>query len=174
MDCSEIRAGFIGYIDGDLSDDERLRVELHVAQCYDCREELDEIGRLLELSDAALKHPSPVDRFEDLRVRLADAEPAPVPMPPRPRLRVREMLVRLAVAAIVIALIAASPFLIRGARRLLAPTEGAATLGSGAGVELPFRVPFLEKKLKMENQAAEWATTGRDTEEETDISSSNW
>ncbi len=173
MDCSEIREGFIGYIDGDLSDDEKLRVELHVAECYDCREELDEIGRLLELSEAALKHPSPVDRFEDLKVRLTDAEPAPIPMPPRPKLRVREMLVRLAVAAIVIALIAASPLLIRGARRLLAPVEGTATLGSGAGVDLPFRLPFVEKKLKMENEAAEWATTGRDTEE-TDTSSSNW
>ena len=173
MDCSEIRAGFIGYIDGDLSGDERLRVELHVAECYDCREELDEMGGLLELSDAALKHPCPVDRFEDLKARLADAEPAPIPMLPRPRLRVREALLKLAVAAVVIALIAASPFFIRGAKRLFTPLEGMTALGNGAAVELPFKWPFVEKKLKMENEAAEWATTGRD-KEETDTSSSTW
>jgi predicted anti-sigma-YlaC factor YlaD len=172
MDCIEIRAGFVGYIDGDLSGDEKLRVELHVAQCYDCREELDEMGRLLELSDAALKHPCPVDRFEDLKARLAEAEPAPIPMLPRPRLRVREALLKLAVAAVVIALIAASPFLIRGAKRLFTPIEGTTALGNGAAVKLPFRLPFVEKKLKMQNDVAEWATTGRD-KEETDTSSSN-
>jgi len=132
MDCIEIRAGFVGYIDGDLSGDERLRVELHVAECYDCREELDEMGRLLELSDAALKHPCPVDRFEDLKARLPDAEPAPIPMPSRPRFRVREVLLKLAVAAMVIALIAASPILINGARRLFTPIEGTTALGNGA------------------------------------------
>ena len=173
MDCSEVRAGFIGYIDGDLSGDEKLRIELHVAECYDCREELDEIGRLLELSDAALKHPRPVDRFEDLSERLAEAEPEIIPLPRRPKLRVREVLYKLAVAAIVIAVIAASPIIIKGAKRLLTPLEeGTTTLGNGAGVDLPFRMPFIEKKLKMEDQAAEWATTGRD-KEETDTSSSN-
>ena len=173
MDCIEIRARFIGYIDGDLSGDERLRVEVHVAQCYDCREELDEMGRLLELSDAALKHPCPVDRFEDLKARLEDAEPAPIPMPPRPRLRVRETLLKLAVAAVIIALIAASPFLIRGAKRLFTPIEGTTALGNGAAVKLPFRLPFVEKKRKMENEVAEWATPG-DNEEGTDTSSSTW
>lgn len=173
MDCSQIKMGFIGYIDGDLSEDEKLRVELHVAQCYSCREELDEIGRLLELSDAALKHPSPVDRFEDLKERLADAEPELIPVPRRPKLRAREVLYKLAVAAIVIALIAASPFLIRGAKRLFTPLEeGTTTLGNGTDVDLPFNMPFVERKLRMEQEIADWSTTG-DDKEETDTPSSN-
>jgi len=173
MDCNQIRAGLVGYIDGDLSGDDKLRVELHVAECYDCREELDELGRLLELSDAALKHPCPVDRFEDLKVKLADAEPAPIPMPPRPRLRFREALLKLAAAAVVIALIAASPSLVRVAKRMFTPIEGAAALGNGAAVNLPFRLPFVEKKLKMQDDVADWATPG-DKEEEIDTHQPSW
>ena len=156
MECSELRTEFVGYIDGDLSDEERLRVELHIAQCYSCKEDLDELGRLLELSGAALKHPCPADRFEELKERLASAEPTYNPMPPRRKLRVREVLYKLAIAAIIIAVIAASPFLIRGAIRLFAPLEGTATLGNGADVDLLFRLPFIEQKLKVQQEVTEW------------------
>jgi len=165
MECSEIRAGFVGYIDGDLSDDERLCVESHVAQCYRCREELDELGRLLELSDAALKHPYPVNRFEDLKKRLADAEPAPIPAALRPKPRLREAIFKLAVATVIIALIAVSPLLVRGAKRLFTPLDGNATLSSGTGVDLPFNLPSVEQKLEMEREVTQWSATGNESEQ---------
>lgn len=35
-----------GYLDGDLPDEERVRVELHLADCHQCRAELADIRRL--------------------------------------------------------------------------------------------------------------------------------
>jgi len=166
MQCSDIQAEFISYIDGDLSEDDRLRVELHIAECYGCREQLDELGRLLELCGDVMEHPCPLDRFGELKERLASAEPGYDPVPRRPQLRRREILYKLAVAAIIIAVIAASPFLVRGAKRLFSPLEGtAATLGSGTGVDLPFTLPFLQQRLKFQEEVSEWsvtATAGRD------------
>lgn len=154
MSCSEVRARLMNYIDEDLSDEERLFVELHIHQCYACREELDELGRLLELCGAALRHPYPHDRFEELKQRLASAEPQYKPVLFRRNLRTRDVLYRLAVAAVIIAVIAASPFLVKGFIRLFRPLEDSAVLadnGLGLGrLHLPFELPFVEQKRKIE------------------------
>jgi anti-sigma factor RsiW len=168
MECSDIQVEFIGYIDGDLSEEDRLRVELHTAECYACREQLDELGRLLEVCGAVMEHPCPVDRFDELKGRLASEEPELTSVPRRPALRRREMRNKLAVAAIVIAMIAASPFLVRGAKRLFSPLDGTATLGNGTGVDLPFRLPLIEQRLKFQEEVTEWAVTATGGRDDTD------
>ena len=160
MDCRDIQADFIRYLDDDLSQEERLRVELHIAGCYRCREELDELGRLLELCGDVIEHPCPVDRFDELRERLASAEPEYTPVPRRPELRRRELVSKLAIAAAIIGALVASPLLIKGARLLFSPAQGTATLANGTTVEFPIRVPFLEEKLKLQEEVAEWAISG--------------
>ncbi len=160
MDCSEIQADFVRYMDGDLSEEERLQVELHVAECYSCREQLDELARILEVCGDVMEHPCPVDRFDELTERLASVEPPYTPVPRRPELRRRELLRKLAVAAVIIAALAASPLLVKGARLLFSPVQSTATLGNGTGVAFPIRIPFLEEKLKFQEEVAEWSITG--------------
>ena len=156
MDCSEVQARFVDYIDGDLSEEDGLSVELHVAECYACREELDELGKILELCGAALEHPCPTNRFEKLQERLASAEQQYDFVAPRRKLRVRELLVKLAVAAVIIGLIGASPFLVKRAKRLFAPLEQPAVLGNGGDLErlrLPLKLRLTGRKRAMEEQA---------------------
>jgi anti-sigma factor RsiW len=172
MDCRDIQADFIRYIDDDLSEEEKLRVELHVAECYGCRERLDELGRLLEVCGAVMEHPCPVDRFDELRQRLASVDPPYTPVPRRPELRRRELIRKVAVAAVIIAALAASPLLVKGARLLFSPVQGTATLGNGTGIAVPFRVPFLEEKLKLQEEVAEWAITGSGDRDESSSRSS--
>jgi len=160
MDCRDIQSDFVRYLDDDLPEEERLRVELHVGECYGCREQLDELAKLLEVCGDVIEHPCPVDRFDELRGRLASVDPPCTPVPRRRELRRRELLRKLAIAAVIIAALAASPLLVRGARQLFSPVQGTATLGNGTGVTVPFRVPFLEERLKLQEEVAEWSITG--------------
>jgi|GEM_PF-899561 len=166
MDCRDIQADFIRYLDDDLSEEEGLRVELHIAECYRCREQLDELGRLLEACRDVIEHPCPVDRFDELRQRLPSVDPPYTPVPRRPELRRRELIRKLAVAAVIVAALAASPLLVKGARLLFSPVQNTATLGNGTGVAVPFRVPFLEEKLRLQEEVAEWSITGSSERDE--------
>ena len=115
------------------------------------------MGRLLELCEAALRHPCPQDRFEELKERLASDEPQYSPIVPRRKAKPREVLFKLAVAAAIIAVLATSPLLIRGVMRLFEPREDSATLaGNGAGLgrlHLRFELPFVERRRKIEEEA---------------------
>jgi anti-sigma factor RsiW len=133
--CGDIRTKLIDYVDEDLSHDERLSVELHVAKCYSCREEVEELARLLELCGAVLRHPNPRDRFEQLKEQLVSEEPQYEPVPPEWGRRRRKRWHKLAVAAAIIIVLAAAPFLVKGVVRLLAPVEDPAALtGDGSSL----------------------------------------
>lgn len=152
-DCGEIRTKLIDYVEDDLSQEDKLSVELHVAQCYACREELDELGRLLEVCGAALQHPSPSDRFKELKLRLESGEPQYDPVLPRPGSRRSSAWHKLAVAAVVIVVLAAAPFLVKGVIRLFSPVDNSATLaGDGTDVGplryLLERAHFLEQSTE--------------------------
>lgn len=158
-DCGEIRTKLLDYVEEDLSLEDKLSVELHVAQCYACREELDELGRLLEVCGAALQHPNPSDRFEELKLRLEAGEPQYDPVLPRRGSRRRSAWQRLAVAAVLIVVLAAAPFLVKGVIRLFSPVENSATL-AGDGTDVgPFRY-LLERAHFLRRSAEETASNG--------------
>lgn len=67
--CPEDVLGWIlGYVDGTLSADERLRVEGHVAVCTECRRELDLIAGLPVELDFELPDPGRV--FDEILARI--------------------------------------------------------------------------------------------------------
>lgn len=63
MSCHEIEALLDEYVDEELSPDERLRVEHHLAGCSACRRATDEIRSLV---DAASKLPRAISPVRDL------------------------------------------------------------------------------------------------------------
>lgn len=153
--CGEIRAKLADYVDEGLSDEERLEVEVHIARCYVCREDVEELARLLELCGAALRHPNPRERFEELKQRLASEEPQYDPVVPRRELRNRRTWHKLAVAAVIIVVLAAAPFLVKGVMRLMAPVEDSAALaGNGTDVgrlrQLLEKTPFFKRASSVE------------------------
>jgi len=152
-DCDEIRTKLIDYVEDDLSQEDKLSVELHVARCYACREELDELGRLLEVCGAVLRHPSPNDRFEELKLRLESDQPQYDPVVSRRELSRRSAWHKLAVAAVVIVVLAAAPFLVKGVIRLFSPVENSATL-AGDGTDVgPLR--YLLERAHLLRQSTE-------------------
>jgi len=133
MDCSDVRSRFIDYIDGDLDERDRRSVESHVAECYLCKEEFADLENMLRLCKDALRHPHPVDRFDELRTRLPSAGTRYRPAVFRRRLRVSEMVYRLAVAALVAFMVAVSPAAVKGTKWLFSPLPEPGALSNGSG-----------------------------------------
>ena len=46
MDCREIRLNLVAYLDGEVDEDERARIEAHLASCPDCAAALVELRAL--------------------------------------------------------------------------------------------------------------------------------
>jgi hypothetical protein len=70
MDCNRIRERLDEFILGGLELPGRAMVAMHVANCYECREELHELEVLLNELVPQLRHPLPVDRFGELLVAI--------------------------------------------------------------------------------------------------------
>ena len=51
MACDDHKDQLMGYLDNELSDDQRRRFEEHLAGCPDCARELDEFRRLKAITD---------------------------------------------------------------------------------------------------------------------------
>jgi hypothetical protein len=71
---------------------------------------------------------------------------------PRHRLRVGELLAKLAVAALVVFMVAASPVAVRAARWLFTPLSEPGALSNGASyvrLGLPAERPFLDRRHKI-------------------------
>lgn len=151
--CSDVRAKLVDYIEEELQEEERLFVELHLEKCYACREELEELGKLLEVCGAVLPHPSPRERLDELRQRLASMEPEYEPVPRR-RLTTRQLALRLAVAAVIIAVAIASPFIVKGITRLFAPIEDSASR-AGDGTDIQQIRSLIESSLGEQERGAD-------------------
>lgn len=76
MSCADARELFTPLVDGALTEDERARLDAHLATCADCRGELERWQRTIALIRSAASHRAPAG-FAD-RV-LAAARPAPWP-----------------------------------------------------------------------------------------------
>lgn len=72
-DHSSVPGRLSAYVEGDLSEPERERVERHVSECPDCRDELHSLrqmlGRMLQAPPPA-DNPAPLDIAEAVRARL--------------------------------------------------------------------------------------------------------
>ncbi|MBD3414912.1 MAG: hypothetical protein GF421_10835 [Candidatus Aminicenantes bacterium] len=60
MNCQNIREKFTGYLTGEISKKEKERIQTHVRQCKDCREELESLTEIwTKLGVLKEKQPSP-------------------------------------------------------------------------------------------------------------------
>jgi len=149
MDCSDIRGKFIGYIDDDLSEHDHVLVHDHLAECYLCKEDFDDLDQMLGLCENVLRHPRPVNRFNDLAIQTAAAASRRGRAVPRHKLRVGELLARLAIAAVVVFMVAVSPVAVKAARWLFTPLSEPGALSNGASyvrLGLPVERPFLDRR----------------------------
>ena len=60
-DCQRIQPLISGYIDGEISDEERSQVESHLKQCRQCSQDLADFNRMKEVT-RSMKFPEPTDR----------------------------------------------------------------------------------------------------------------
>jgi len=51
MECEEIQKLMMGYLDKEISDDEKRLVEKHLAECRKCKAEFDSFTQLKEVTD---------------------------------------------------------------------------------------------------------------------------
>lgn len=99
--CSE-RSELAAYIDGELTAREELALELHLATCADCLNELNEQKKLLQALDRALEVEREIEMPADFtRVVVANAE-SRVSGLRRPQERFRALFVCAALFALVI------------------------------------------------------------------------
>lgn len=64
MHCTRFQTDGMRLLDGELSPDEKTQYETHVRECEDCRRELADLGRVVELTNE-LKLRVPDDEFWD-------------------------------------------------------------------------------------------------------------
>lgn len=58
MKCQESKELLMGYLDGELTDQQKQTLEQHLSQCTDCKQELEDFRRLIAVtSDVTLKEP---------------------------------------------------------------------------------------------------------------------
>jgi len=70
-ECGAVRASVGAYVDGQLDDETRARVERHVAGCHRCRREGEEFRRLAALLEDSLA--APARGPDELRQALTSA-----------------------------------------------------------------------------------------------------
>ena len=62
MSCEEFKPMITGYMDGELSAEQRQQMESHLQSCSGCKEELEKLQQLKEdLAMAKLKEPSDIE-----------------------------------------------------------------------------------------------------------------
>jgi anti-sigma factor RsiW len=76
MHCDEIDRRLDRYMEGDLRTTERLCVDVHLAQCYTCRQTLAAYGELNAAVGDILQHPEPSNDFDTLLARIRTSEAA--------------------------------------------------------------------------------------------------
>lgn len=118
MQCEKVRQKFVDYIDDDVRFTERICVEVHVARCYACREELEELTQLRDLCRSAVRHPGMSDGFSQLQGRIAASEALTRSQGVWGSENWRNAVKKLAAAAVVLFVLGISSPLIRQTRSL--------------------------------------------------------
>jgi anti-sigma factor RsiW len=71
--CAEVLASLSNYVDGELADDVRQRIEAHVIRCTNCERFGGMFGQVVRAVRSQAAHPDDAAAFERLRRRLGDA-----------------------------------------------------------------------------------------------------
>jgi anti-sigma factor RsiW len=146
MDCKDIQARLVRYLDDDLPGEVRRAVEKHLDHCYLCNEELNQIEVVLDRSRDLLQHPAPRSRFGELVPFMRPAGSTRGAVPRRgPRVGRLLSAAALAAAAIVILISLADP--VAHAVRNMVTLADRAFEEPGAGLSLstprPVSMPAL-------------------------------
>jgi hypothetical protein len=72
MNCTHVCSTLVRYLDNDLPAETAREVEEHLDHCFLCQEELHAAVAVQDMCEEALRHPSPRNRFAELRPLLAD------------------------------------------------------------------------------------------------------
>lgn len=64
MSCDKIKELLAGYQDGELDDDQLRLVEAHLAECADCRADLDRLNKVKEVTDKVQYKDLPLEVWE--------------------------------------------------------------------------------------------------------------
>ncbi len=153
MDCPEVREKFLDYLGEELSDGELRAVDLHLARCIFCMEELDEIDKTLRICRTEIRYPSFANRFEELRTCLDAMDLPREVVALRPRRRVGNIFRKVALVAGIVLLIATSPFWMQQGRVLLDSLPDSADLTGAStweGWRLPFVRSFVQHRVNIE------------------------
>ncbi len=153
MKCSKVREKFVDYIDDDVRFSERVSVEVHVARCYACREELDELIALQNVCRSALTYPGLGQGVSALRERIAVREAAMQSVGVWGAENTRNAIRKLAIAAVVLFVLGVTAPWVRQSRSL-SDGKGARThAGEDVREVLTVSVPFILRKNELEQQA---------------------
>ena len=116
MNCARFESRLARYVESDLTLIEARRVEVHLAHCAECREEVHLLADVLPALGAARPLPSPWNGWKDLRRHMHELPPA-LPAPrPRPRASRRAGKLLLAAALALTASLVAAGLASAGAR----------------------------------------------------------
>lgn len=152
MQCARVREKFVDYVDEDVRFTERICVEVHVARCYACREELDELISLRNLCRSAVHHPGIEDGFTALRQRIAEREAVVRSVGVWGSENWRNTVTKLLAAAVVLFILGVSTPLFRYTRGN-ASQPGAATASQSETREvLSVTLPFVMRKQALEDE----------------------
>lgn len=152
MQCTKVREIFVSYLDDDVRFTERICVEVHVARCYGCREELEELRSLQEHCRAALSHPGIKNGFSALKARISEQEALACSRGVWGAENWRNAAAKFAAAAIVLVVLGLSPPFLRHTRSLAGRVREVIGESGPSATGVPLlSAPFVEHKIEIEN-----------------------
>jgi anti-sigma factor RsiW len=153
MKCSKVREKFIDYVDDDVRFSERIGIEVHIARCYACREELDELMNLQELCRSAVKFPGLGPGVSALHERIAVREAALQSVGVWGAESSRNAIKKLAIAAIILFVLGVGAPLVFQFRSTMNDTSHARQTKSDVREVLTVSIPFILRKNELEYEA---------------------
>jgi anti-sigma factor RsiW len=154
MQCAKVREKFVDYVDEDVRFTERICVEVHVARCYACREELDELISLRNLCRSAVSHPGIENGITALKKRIAEREAVVRSVGVWGSENWRNTVTKLAAAAVVLFILGVSTPLVRHSRWISTKSSVNAASESETREVLSVTVPFVMRKQALEDAAS--------------------
>lgn len=153
MHCSKVRDKLVDFIDDDVRFSERVGIEVHVARCYACREELDELLVLQGVCRSASTFPGTGKGLTDLRDRIAEREAARQSVGVWGSESSRNAVRKFAVAALVFFIVGITTPFLRQTGPAIQQTEDEPQSEYGEHEILTVTLPFVLRKHELEQQA---------------------
>ena len=152
MHCDKVREKFIAYVDDDVRFTERICVEVHVARCFSCKEELEELQNMQDICRKVVRYPGSDEKFEALQRRIAGQERSARSTRVWGAETWWNAATKLAAAAVVLFVLGVSSPFMREARNLAERFHQVTEESAGPVHEAPLlSVPFVAQKLRIES-----------------------